>query len=498
MFTMKLRWLFLSLLIFGFKWDQTETTPIQLESFTNGAAEEYAAETTMESNEPQDIANEVNVTLVSELTTNEPVEHASENATMTELKEPLAEEKESTETLYTNLKDEEGHVTMKETENTAHSTEDIHSVSDINTTSESMSEIKTEELESPDIKTQRQENSKWKAEAVTKLMNTMIQLLGVSTKEWNGYQYVMALRGPDGSLYVPQHHQKSTREHLAALLGFADEIIVSKNALGHLDEEEWTSTETQKYIVTAGSSLPDSHNDITEGSQENDTEESTEEVSVETNVSTETLEEQELAKDNEAKLNPENTTSTEDLLEPRELTSHDSDWNFKSTEASEPNNANSTLYHTSESIGQTDISTVVEIGGSEPQITMSVETHLKETVEGLSELFHKVNENMNGLIKFIKTPALMKEKLENITKPFLADVEAVAETHLARLLGQEVDEESSLKSNPVSNEFSGMNGAQDEYEFHVDTLEKIEASEPSTEIISKKDRENEEVPFEHD
>ncbi|TGZ64544.1 hypothetical protein CRM22_006331 [Opisthorchis felineus] len=349
-----------------------------------------------------------------------------------------------------------------------------------------------------DIKTQRQENSKWKAEAVTKLMNTMIQLLGVSTKEWNGYQYVMALRGPDGSLYVPQHHQKSTREHLAALLGFADEIIVSKNALGHLDEEEWTSTETQKYIVTAGSSLPDSHNDITEGSQENDTEESTEEVSVETNVSTETLEEQELAKDNEAKLNPENTTSTEDLLEPRELTSHDSDWNFKSTEASEPNNANSTLYHTSESIGQTDISTVVEIGGSEPQITMSVETHLKETVEGLSELFHKVNENMNGLIKFIKTPALMKEKLENITKPFLADVEAVAETHLARLLGQEVDEESSLKSNPVSNEFSGMNGAQDEYEFHVDTLEKIEASEPSTEIISKKDRENEEVPFEHD
>ncbi|GAA30298.2 hypothetical protein CLF_112973 [Clonorchis sinensis] len=492
---MELTWLLISLLIFGIKWDQAGTTPIQRESLTTGATEEYAAETTTETNEPQDIAAEVNVTLVSELTTNEPVE----NATVTESKEQHEEEKESTELFYTDLKDEEGHVTMKETENTAQSTEDIHPVSDISTTSESMSEIKTEEPESPDIETQRQEDGKWKAETVSKLMNTMVRLLGVSTKEWNGYQYVMALRGPDGSLYVPQHHQKSTREHLAALLGFADQIIVSKNALGQLDEEESPATETQEYDVAVGSTLPESQDDITEGSQRNHTEGYTEEVSVETNVSTETLVGHVLTEHTEANLNHENTSNTEDLLEPSELTPRDSDSNVESTELSKSNTASSTYHHTSESKRQTDISTVVEIGVSEPQVPMSVETHIGETVEGLSELFHKVNENMDGLIQLIKTPALMKEKLENITKPFLADVETVAETHLARLLGQEVDEESSLKANPVTDEVSGMNGAQDGYKFHIATLETVEASEPSTEIISKKNQENgEEVSLEHD
>ncbi|KAG5441933.1 hypothetical protein CSKR_107966 [Clonorchis sinensis] len=468
---MELTWLLISLLIFGIKWDQAGTTPIQRESLTTGATEEYAAETTTETNEPQDIAAEVNVTLVSELTTNEPVE----NATVAESKEQHEDEKESTELFYTDLKDEGGHVTMKEC--------CIHFAY----------------FQSPGIEMQRQEDGKWKAETVSKLMNTMVRLLGVSTKEWNGYQYVMALRGPDGSLYVPQHHQKSTREHLAALLGFADQIIVSKNALGQLDEEESTATETQEYSVAAGSTVPESQDDITEGSQKNRTEEYTEELSVETKVSTETLVGHVLTEHTEANLNHENTSNTEDLLEPSELTPRDSDSNVEFTEPSESNTASSTYHHTSESKRQTDISTVVEIGVSEPQVPMSVETHIGETVEGLSELFHKVNENMDGLIQLIKTPALMKEKLENITKPFLADVETVAETHLARLLGQKVDKESSLKANPVTDEVSGMNGAQDGYKFHIATLETVEASEPSTEIISKKSQENgEEVVLEHD
>ncbi|OON16792.1 hypothetical protein X801_07381, partial [Opisthorchis viverrini] len=254
---------------------------------------------------------------------------------------------------------------------------------------------------------------------------------------------------------------------------FADEIIVSKNALSHLDEEESTVTETRKYSVATGSTQPEIQDDITESPQENHTEESMKEVLVETNALTETLVDHEWATDNEAKLNDKSTSSTEDLLEPSELTPHDSH-----SEASESN------HETSEPTGQTDTST------SEPQISMPVEIHPEETLEGLTRLFRKVNENVDGLIKFIKSPELLEEKLKNITKPFLSDVESVAETHLARLLGQDVDEESSLKAKSVSDEFSGVDGSQDEYKFPVDTLETIEAMEPSTEIISTKDQEN--------
>ncbi|VDP72335.1 unnamed protein product [Echinostoma caproni] len=81
---------------------------------------------------------------------------------------------------------------------------------------------------------------------VTVILNLLEQLLvklDVPPLNWNTYHYITALKGPDGSIYLPKHHQQSTRKHLATLLGTEGEAPhATSKASESSDEVRQTGT----------------------------------------------------------------------------------------------------------------------------------------------------------------------------------------------------------------------------------------------------------------
>ncbi|THD21503.1 hypothetical protein D915_007812 [Fasciola hepatica] len=107
------------------------------------------------------------------------------------------------------------------------------------------------------------------AKTIVRLLDQLLSKLDAPPLEWNDYQYITALKNSDGSIYLPKHHRQSTRKHLTTLLGFAEEIVVSKNALAHLD---WTDLKTTvappKSDITDEKATSDQHNSATQKARE--------------------------------------------------------------------------------------------------------------------------------------------------------------------------------------------------------------------------------------
>ncbi|TPP66166.1 hypothetical protein FGIG_10601 [Fasciola gigantica] len=112
------------------------------------------------------------------------------------------------------------------------------------------------------------------AKTIVRLLDQLLSKLDAPPLEWNDYQYITALKNSDGSIYLPKHHRQSTRKHLTTLLGFAEEIVVSKNALAHLD---WTDLKTTvappKSDITDEKATADQHNSTTHKATEESNEE---------------------------------------------------------------------------------------------------------------------------------------------------------------------------------------------------------------------------------
>ncbi|KAH8855937.1 hypothetical protein KSF78_0002203 [Schistosoma japonicum] len=103
------------------------------------------------------------------------------------------------------------------------------------------------ETEEPKFTTETTSIKQLEGDNIEDLLNSLMNKLKVPLDNWMNYHYIMAMKSPDGSIYVPQNHTQSTREHLITLLGFAEEIVSSKNGITNMNTsiEQNLSTPTE-------------------------------------------------------------------------------------------------------------------------------------------------------------------------------------------------------------------------------------------------------------
>ncbi|CAH8428866.1 unnamed protein product [Schistosoma turkestanicum] len=85
------------------------------------------------------------------------------------------------------------------------------------------------------VQLQEQETQKPETENndIQILLDGLKDKLELPSNNWLHFKYIIAIESPDGSIYIPKNHTQSTRKHLMTLLGFAEEIITSRNHLTH-------------------------------------------------------------------------------------------------------------------------------------------------------------------------------------------------------------------------------------------------------------------------
>ncbi|KAK4473335.1 hypothetical protein MN116_004497 [Schistosoma mekongi] len=142
-----------------------------------------------------------------------------------------------------------------------------------NTSVSSNLDYVTEESETTTVTTFIKQHE---SDNIEDLLNSLMNKLKVPLDNWMNYHYIMAMKSPDGSIYVPQNHTQSTREHLITLLGFAEEIVSSKNGITNMNTSieqnlptstEWTADEVispsnDTSINVGNQSMHDTDDDI--------------------------------------------------------------------------------------------------------------------------------------------------------------------------------------------------------------------------------------------